>query len=228
MRRRSGAARSRWRQWHWDVYVITDAHLVPGRDHVALARAAVAGGASAIQLRDKTARVADLCAWARAMADVCRSAGVPFIVNDRTDVALATDADGVHVGQDDLPVALARKILGPSRLLGVSVDNPEEARRAAAAGADYVGAGSVFATATKPDAGPVIGLEGLRAICEAVGIPVIAIGGITAANAAACIAAGAAGVAVVSAVVAAPDVEAATRELAQTVRRAKAERACGP
>lgn len=206
---------------NWSLYVITDAKLSRGRSHLEVIRAAIAGGATVVQYREKTATTRQMIEEARALRELTRQAGIPFIVNDRVDIALAVDADGVHVGQDDMPAPLARKLMGPGKIVGVSVDNLEQALQAERDGADYVGAGPIFATATKPDAAPPIGLEGLAEICRGVSIPVIAIGGINAENAGAVIAAGAAGVAVVSAVVAAPDVEAAARRLREAIDGAR-------
>ena len=136
-------------------------------------------------------------------------------------MALAVDADGVHVGQDDMPASLVRRLLGKKRILGVSAGSTEEARQAVDDGADYIGASPVFSTPTKPDAPPPLGIEGLRRIARAVEIPVVAIGGITAGNAAAMRDAGAAGIAVVSAIVAAEDVEAAARRLRVAVENVR-------
>lgn len=193
----------------------------PGRGHLEVARAALAGGATLVQLRDKGATAAALFRLAAALLPLCRQAGVPLVVNDRLDVALAAGADGVHLGQDDLPAAEARRLLGPDRILGVSAATPAEARAAEQAGADYVGVGPVFPTATKPDAGEAVGLKALAAVRAAVAIPVLAIGGITAANAGAAVAAGADGVAVISAVSRAPDMAAAVRDLARAVAAAR-------
>ncbi|MBI5481333.1 MAG: thiamine phosphate synthase [Deltaproteobacteria bacterium] len=176
------------------------------------------GGARALQLRHKHAPAGVLLECARAVAPLCRAAGVPFIVNDRLDVALLAGADAVHLGQEDLPLAAARR-LAPGLRVGVSTHNLEQARAAAAAGADYLGFGPVFATATKEHPDPVVGLEGLRAACAAVGVPVVAIGGLTAGTAGAAIAAGAAAVAVIGAVVEAEDVEAAAREVTAAVAK---------
>lgn len=206
---------------NWTLYVITDAKLSRGRSHLEVIRAAIAGGATIVQYREKEGTTRQLVEEARALRELTRQAGVPFIVNDRVDIALAVDADGVHVGQDDMPAPLARKLMGPGKIVGVSATNPEEALQAERDGADYIGAGPVFATPTKPDAAPPIGLEGLAEICRRVSIPVIAIGGINEENAAAVIAAGADGVAVVSAIVAAPDVEAAARRLREVVEAAR-------
>jgi thiamine-phosphate pyrophosphorylase len=198
----------------WRLCVIVDAQRLRGRRPEAVAAAAIAGGATAIQFRDKVSSGGALLEAAAAVARVCRRAGVISIVNDRVDVALAAEADGAHVGQDDLPARAARGILGPRRILGVSAATAEQAIRAAADGADYIGAGPVFdARSTKADAGPPIGLAGLAAVCSATPLPVLAIGGIHAGNARQALAAGAAGVAVISAVLSADDVEAATRAL---------------
>ena len=195
------------------LHVLTDRTLALGRTDAAIVSAAILGGATVIQLRGKQLTGADLVHTGRRLAAMCRAAGVVFIVNDRLDVALAVESDGAHIGQDDLPPRDARRLLGPDRLLGVSVCSVDEAVRAVAAGADYLGVGPVFETATKRDAGPVMGLDAVTRISQAVSVPVVAIGGITAANAGLVIAAGAAGVAVISAIVAAPDVGAATLEL---------------
>lgn len=180
------------------LYVITDERL--GGGHLAIARAAIAGGASILQLRDKSTPPRQLLPVARELRRLTRAAGVLFIVNDRPDLALAFEADGVHLGPDDLPPAQARRVLGNERIIGVSCGDEEEARRAAAEDADYIGAGAIFGSATKHDAGPAIGLERLRAIVAATPLPVAAIGGLNAANIAAVKAAGAAMACVISAV----------------------------
>jgi thiamine-phosphate pyrophosphorylase len=193
------------------LYLVTDEGLSRGRSQLSIVAAAIRGGVTMVQYRRKQAATLRMVEEASALCRLCRDAGVPFIVNDRIDVALAVDADGVHVGQDDMPAALARRLAGTGMILGVSAGGTEEAVRAEADGADYIGASPVFATPTKPDAPPPLGIEGLRGICRAVKIPVVAIGGMNAGNAAAMREAGAAGVAVVSAIVAAEDVEAAAR-----------------
>jgi thiamine-phosphate pyrophosphorylase len=205
----------------WTLYVITDAKLSRGRSHLEVARAAIEGEASVIQLRDKEATTRQLVEVGRELRALAREKGVTFMVNDRVDVALAVDADGVHVGQDDMPVPLARRLMGPGKIVGASAATSSEARKAEAEGADYVAASPVFSTPTKPDAPPPTGLEGLRAIVEAVALPVIAIGGINPENAGAVIQAGAAGVAVISAVVSAPDIAAAARRLRERVESAR-------
>jgi len=201
--------------------VITDSGLVPGRDHVAIAEAALAGGADMIQLRDKAGSLRDLLPQARAIQALCRSRGAVFIVNDRVDLALAADADGAHVGQEDLPAASARRLLGPRRLLGVSTHSLAQAEAARHAGADYIGFGPMFATGTKATGYTPRGLEALRGIYRAVSLPILAIGGISLENVSLVIEAGATAPAVISAVVAAPDIAAAAAAFRQCVAAAK-------
>ena len=201
------------------VYVLTSSGLVTGRGHREVALAAIEGGADAVQLRAPELSDAELLPLATELATACREAGVLFVVNDRIDVAIASDATGVHVGQRD-DREDARERIGPDRVLGISVGTPEEARAAERAGADYLGV-TVWSTPTKPDAVPH-GPGGLRAVAAATSLPVVGIGGISASNADEVLAAGAAGVAVISAVGAAEDPAAATRELAEVVSRWKA------
>jgi thiamine-phosphate pyrophosphorylase len=196
------------------LYVLTSSGYVPGRGHLDVGLAAIQGGATAIQLRAPTLGDADLLPIATELADRCREARVLFLVNDRVEVAIASGADGAHVGQDDDPAA-AREVLGPERVLGVSVLAPEEAETAAAAGADYLGV-TIWATPTKPEAVPV-DLGGLRSIVRATRLPVVGIGGIHIGNVHDVLAAGASGVAVVSAVGAAPDPVEATARFAAVV-----------
>jgi thiamine-phosphate pyrophosphorylase len=200
---------------------ITDATLVPGRDHVAIAEAALAGGADMIQLRDKTGNMRNLLPQARAIQWLCRSRGALFIVNDRVDLALAADADGAHVGQEDLPAESARRLLGPRRLLGVSTHNLAQAEAARSAGADYIGFGPMFATGTKETGYTPRGLEALGEVRRAVSLPILAIGGINVENVASVIHAGATAPAVISAVAAAPDIAAAAAAFRQRVADAK-------
>ncbi len=202
------------------VYVLTDRVAARGRPEVELVAAALAGGATAIQLRDKERSARELCSLGTALAELCFQSGALFIVNDRLDVALACGASGVHLGQDDLPAARARAVAGPLLVIGVSAATREEAAAAAAAGADYVGVGAVFSTRTKGDAGAPIGTEGLAHVARTSRLPVVAIGGIGPENAGSAIAAGAVGVAAVSAVMAATDVAAECARLALAVRRA--------
>ena len=195
------------------LMVVTDPDCGPGRAVVDVVRAALRGGAPAIQLRMKDAPAREMTELARAFLAETRAAGALLFVNDRVDVALAAGAHGAHVGQDDLPVAAARGIAPPGFLLGVSAETAELARAAEADGADYVGVGPVYATGSKADAGDAVGVERIAEVAAAVRIPVVAIGGISIANAPPILRAGATGVAVISAVMRAEDPEAAARAL---------------
>ncbi|HLZ63123.1 MAG TPA: thiamine phosphate synthase [Ktedonosporobacter sp.] len=199
------------------LHVLTDRKWSQGRDTLTVIRAALDGGATVIQLRDKTASTRMLIEEGMALRALTRERHALLIINDRIDVALAVDADGAHVGQDDLPGELARQLLGPERILGISAGNRQEAASAIAAGADYLGVGPIYATTTKADAGKAIGTQGLAELAACYAIPLVAIGGITAENCRAAMLAGAAGVAVISAVVAANDITVATRRLADTL-----------
>lgn len=192
------------------VYVITDerADLV---DLLRVLAATARGGATAVQLRRKASAGREFVAYARALRDWTRAAGVLFFVNDRVDVAQIVDADGVHVGQDDISCADARRLLG-NRLIGVSAETTEQALQAERDGADYLGVGAVYSTKSKADAGRA-GLVGLAEIVRSVNIPVVGIGGITAKNAGPVLQAGATGLAVISAVMDALDPEDAARRL---------------
>ena len=206
----------------YDLYVVTDEAIGNGLSHVELARRAVAGGADVIQLRDKNLPGRDLLDAAVAIREITLEAGALFIVNDRLDVALAAGADGVHLGESDLPIGHARRIAPPGFIIGASVGSVATAVRAKEEGADYVALSPTFATGSKDDAGPGHGLAVLSAIRVAVPLPLVAIGGITAENVADVIAAGADGVAVISAVVARSDVTAAAQELRARIAAAKA------
>jgi len=197
-----------------DLYIVTTGTLVSGRAHGEIATAAVEGGATAVQLRAPELSDDRLLPLATALARLCGDAGVLFLVNDGVEVAVGCDASGAHVGHDQDP-GEARRLLGPERILGVSVTNPEEARAAEAAGADYLGV-TVWETSTKPEA-LAIGLEGIRAVAGATSLPVVGIGGINAGNAHDVLAAGAAGIAVISAVATSDDPTQAVRDLRASV-----------
>lgn len=194
------------------LIVVTDADC-GGRDLVDVVRAALRGGAPAIQLRMKDGAARDMVEMAQALLAETRPAGALLFVNDRVDVAVIAGADGAHVGQDDLPVAAARRVSPPGFLLGVSAESVDLALQAEAEGADYVGVGPVYATGSKADAGEPIGLARIVEVAAAVKIPVVGIGGIAIGNARAVVESGAAGVAVISAVMRADDPESTTREL---------------
>ncbi len=201
------------RKIDYSLYLVTDTGLSRGRSHEAIVAAALRGGVTVVQYREKDACTRDMVQTARRLFELCRAYGAPFIVNDRLDVAQAVGADGVHVGQEDMSVPLARRLLGPNKIIGVTAHTVEEALQAIAEGADYIGASPVFATATKSDAGKPIGVDGLLGIVRASSVPVVGISGIGANNIAEVIRAGAAGAAVVSAIVAAEDVEGAANDL---------------
>lgn len=201
------------------VLVITDRRLAAPKDVVDVVRSALAGGARAIQLRNKGDSARALLEVGRVLRAATQENGALLIVNDRFDVALALHADGVHLGPHDLSVAAVRAHAPPGFLIGRSADDPEVARRAVADGADYIGCGTVYATTTKADAGDVIGLAGLERVVRAVAVPVVAIGGVTVARAAEIPPTGAAGVAVVGAVMAAPDPAAVVRALLEPFLR---------
>ena len=200
------------------LHVLTDRELSGGRDLLAVASAAIDGGATVIQLRDKQASTRSLIEQGLLLRKLTRERDALFIVNDRVDVALAVDANGVHLGQDDdMPVHLARQLLGPGRLLGISAGNPAEVATALAADPDYLSIGPIYPTQAKADAGSAIGLRLLAEVAASTQVPVIGIGGITAENAAAVIRAGAVGVAVITTVVAATNISAAARGLAEAI-----------
>ncbi|MDW8121309.1 MAG: thiamine phosphate synthase [Armatimonadota bacterium] len=203
------------------VYVITDRFANLSLTHIDIVRYAVEGGASAVQLRDKQATTRQLWEWGLAIREITSRAKVLFFVNDRVDIALACEADGVHLGDDDLPVPAARRLLGAKRLIGRSVANEEEAIAAIRQGADYVSLGSIFATDTKPDAGPPVGLERLKKVRSVLpqDYPLVAIGGINLSNADKVFEAGADAVAVISAVAKADDPSQAVRSLLDLWRR---------
>lgn len=210
------------RRFDLSVYLVTDTRLSGPRGIAAVAAAAARGGATLVQLRDPDATTRQLVAAAEALQAVLRPHGVRLLINDRVDVALAVGADGVHLGDRDMRPATARRLLGPGRIVGVTVHDAAEARAVDTEIADYAGIGPVFTTTTKAEARPAIGIDGFRVLRALVPVPVVGIGGIDAARAAAVIAAGADGVAVVSAICAAPDPEAATRAIAAAVADGRA------
>ncbi|GAB7009249.1 thiamine phosphate synthase [Halorubrum trueperi] len=207
----------------WRAYLVTQGSLSAGRDTTSIVEAAIAGGVDAVQLRDKDRSARDRYRLGRRLRDLTAAADVPLIVNDRVDLAAAIDADGVHLGQSDLPVAVARDRLGDGAILGCSTSTVAEAEAARSAGADYLGVGAVYGTDSKdvPDATNGIGTDRVAAIADAVDVPVFGIGGIDATNADAVAAAGATGAAVISAITAAEDPEAATATLREVIEDAR-------
>ena len=195
------------------LYVVLDPRFTP-LDPIVVTRGCIAGGATAIQLRSKDASDRETLDLACEMRRLTAHAGILLIINDRIDLALAAEADGVHLGVDDLPLQTARELGGPSFLIGYSPGSDAQTADARADGADYLGVGPVFGTASKADAGPAIGLETIARRVELSGIPVIGIGGITSANVQSVLNAGACGVAVMSAVISSADPQQATQEIA--------------
>jgi thiamine-phosphate pyrophosphorylase len=199
------------------LHVLTDIEHQRRYSHAELTRMAIAGGADVIQFRERGVTARSLITTGRDLVQQCRAHSVRLIVNDRVDIAIAADAGGVHLGQEDFPISLARELLGPDRVIGASARTPEEAIEAMWSGADYVGAGPVYATDSKADAGAPIGLDGLAAIVRAIEIPVIAIGGISAARVAEVMETGAHGIAVIRAVTLDADPQRAVRALREAL-----------
>ena len=197
------------------LYVIPDQGIGAPRALLAQTEAALAGGATTIQLRDKHLPGRELLALGMAMAGLCRRAGALFIVNDRLDIALLCGAHGVHLGQDDLPADAARRLCPPGFIVGVSAQSEEQARLARAHGADYLGIGAVYPTQTKDAA--ALGLAGVRAVARATDLPTVAIGGINLDNAAEVMGTGVDGLSIISAVVAAPDISLAARDFLEVI-----------
>jgi len=188
------------------LYIILDPSVYPARPLVEVLTAAAQAGAGLFQYRNKNASMKEAYVEALALRQAAAKAGVCFIVNDRCDLALAVDADGVHLGQGDLPLDLARKVMGPDKLIGISTHNPNQVREAIAGKPDYLGFGPIFKPGSKQDHDPVVGLEGLRAMRRLTPLPVFAIGGIQIDQAGEVMRAGSTGVAVISAILKAPDI----------------------
>jgi thiamine-phosphate pyrophosphorylase len=205
----------------YSLYLVTDSDLSLGRPLARIVRAAVEGGVTCVQVREKACSAREHIERLMAVRALLRERGVPLFVNDRLDIALAVEADGIHLGQTDMPLAMARRIAGDRLLIGISCEAPEDAVEAERGGADYVSVSPVFTTPTKTDTAPALGIDGVRAIRAAVRLPVVTIGGINGTNAAAVIRAGADGICVVSAIVSAPDPCAATRSLRRIVEGAR-------
>lgn len=202
------------------LYLVTDRTLAGGRDISDIVKEAVEGGATMVQLREKSIDTRDFILLARRLKRTLAPYGVPLIINDRVDVALAADADGVHVGQSDMPYAMARAILGPDKIIGLSVENFAQIEEANGLDVDYIGISPVFATPTKTDTAAPFGLEGLAKAVKMSVHPTVAIGGMNAGTAADVISTGTDGIAVVSAIVCAPSPRRASEELIDIIDRA--------
>ncbi|TSA53566.1 MAG: thiamine phosphate synthase [Planctomycetaceae bacterium] len=195
------------------LHVLTDTVLQTRFSHVELTRLAINGGADTIQFRQKSGSTREMIEVAKQMKQLCSKNGVTLIVNDRVDVAIAAEVDAVHLGQDDFTIPLARKLLGDDVIIGGSASTIEEARQCLSEGADYVGFGPVYPTTSKDDANPVTGIAMLKQVVEAIPLPIIVIGGVSAENVREVMRAGAHGIAVISAVCCQDDPEKATRAL---------------
>ena len=205
----------------YSLYLVTDRGLSRGRSTLEIVEAAVRGGVTCVQLREKACSTLEFIEEAMAIKHRLKEMNVPLIINDRLDVAQAVGADGVHLGQTDMPLDTARNIVGTSMVIGISAESLEDAVTAEKGGADYLGVSPIYATPTKTDTAPPLGLEGLRAIRQAVDIPLVGIGGLNTENSAAVIQNGADGVAVVSAIVSAEDPEQAAGQLSRTIASAR-------
>ncbi|MBN1481680.1 thiamine phosphate synthase [candidate division KSB1 bacterium] len=204
-----------------DVYLVTDRELSRGRSIDEIVTAAVKGGATIVQLREKFASTRDFIQTAERLKMILKPYNVPLIINDRVDVALAVDADGVHIGQDDMPYDIARRLLGPHKIIGLSVESIRDARDAEALDVDYLGVSPIYFTPTKTDLKRQLGLAGLHKIRSFSRHRLVAIGGLNVSNAAEAIQSGADGVAVVSAICSADNPQAAASELATIVKKIK-------
>ena len=205
----------------YSLYLVTDRDLSRGRSTPEIVRSAVAGGVTCVQLREKNCGTLEFIQEALAIRDFLAEKGVPLIINDRLDVAMAVAADGVHLGQSDMPLKMARDIVGPHVLIGISAESLEDAIEAAEGGADYIGVSPIYDTPTKTDTAPAIGLSGLQAIRNEVDIPLVGIGGLNIENASSVIESGADGIAVVSAIVSADDPQSAASQLRAEIDRVK-------
>ena len=196
----------------YSVYLVTDHRNKTDEEFLKIIEEAIKGGTSIVQLREKTASTKDFYQLALKVKEITSKYDVPLLINDRIDIAIAVDSEGVHIGQDDMPADIARKIIGEDKILGVSASTVEEAKKAEIDGADYIGSGAVFPTATKDDADSV-SKEELKEIVDSIDIPVVAIGGITLENAGTLKDTGIAGFSVVSAIMSADDPKEASQKL---------------
>ena len=205
----------------YSLYLVTDRGLAGGRTTLEIVSAAVHGGATVVQLREKDCSTRDFIEQALTIKKFLNAGRIPLIINDRVDVAQAVKADGVHLGQTDMPLETAKKILGDSMIIGISAESLQDAIEAEKGGADYLGVSPIYATPTKTDTAPALGLKGLREIRKAVKLPLVGFGGLTRETSADVIRNGADGVAVVSAIVAADDPEVAAKQLKHVIEEAK-------
>jgi len=209
------------RKIDYSLYLVTDRALSLGRSHLEVIRAAVEGGVTVVQLREKEATTKEFYEEGLKIKDFLKSKRIPLIINDRIDIALVLDAEGVHLGQEDMPINLARMILGPGKIIGASVFTPDEAKAAESQGADYLGLSPIFVTETKPELTRQIGTECIPLIRRSVRIPVVGIGSMNQANAYEAVKAGLDGVAVISAICSQKDPKSAAAAIKAEIVRAK-------
>lgn len=195
------------------LYLCTDRILAMDRPITQAVEDAIIGGVTMVQLREKDAATREFYEIALEIQKVTRRHRIPLVINDRVDIALAVGAEGLHLGQSDMPLAVARRLVGSEMFIGISAATVEKALFAQKDSADYIGVGAVYSTGSKADAGEAIGITGFQAVCAAVDIPVVAIGGINAANTPAVMAAGGNGIAVISAILSQPDIQTASKNL---------------
>jgi thiamine-phosphate pyrophosphorylase len=205
----------------YSLYLVTDRTLSRGRSTLEVIQAAIQGGVTCVQLREKSCSTREFIEEARAIKGFLSASAIPLIINDRVDIALAIEADGVHLGQTDMPLVTARSIVGADMIIGISAECLQDAVEAERLGADYLGVSPIYDTPTKTDTAPSLGLKGLRRIRSAVKLPLVGIGGLNLTNAAEVVANGTEGVAVVSAIVSAENCETAARQLRDVIDRAK-------
>ena len=208
-------------QIDYSLYLVTDRALSRGRRTLEIVKAAVQGGVTCVQLREKACTTREFIDQALAIKDFLKTSKIPLIINDRLDVAQAVGADGIHLGQSDMPFSIAKAIVEDSMIIGISAESVDDAIQAEKEGADYIGVSPIYKTPTKTDTAPPLGLTGLREIRKAVNIPLVGIGGLNKSNVYDVIKNGGDGVAVVSAIVSADDPEESSRALRSIIDRAK-------
>ncbi len=205
----------------YTLYLVTDRKQLLGRDILDVVSRAVDGGVTLVQLREKEATAREFLTIGRKIKELLTDKGIPLIINDRIDIALALDADGVHLGRDDMPIGIARRMLGRSKIIGLSAETLEDVRSPDMKYADYIGVSPVYTTPTKPELKSALGIEGLRKIREATKLPLVAIGGMKADNCREAVENGADGIAVVSAICSSPDPEKAAREILSNIKKGR-------
>lgn len=202
---------------NYGLYLVTDTNICSREKLVSVTEAAIKGGVTLVQLREKDISTREFFAEALELKKLCKNYNVPLLINDRIDIALAVDADGIHIGQSDMPLKVSRKILGPNKIIGLSAGNVNQAVEAVSDGADYLGVGAVFPTSTKKDASNV-GIEMLKQVRKSVDIPIVGIGGINPDNISQLYGSGIEGVAVVSCIMGSDDPYAVSKQLSQMVK----------